>query len=58
MFSRFLRLAALTLFFPNLSSACACGCGIFDVGTSSMYASHAGDQCQLNRRWGLSAEVP
>ena len=42
MFSRFLRLAALTLFFPGLSLACACGCGIFDVGTSSMYASHAG----------------
>jgi hypothetical protein len=27
---------------PGLSLACACGCGIFDVGTSSMYASHAG----------------
>ena len=27
---------------PSLSQACACGCGIFDVGTSSMYASHAG----------------
>jgi len=27
---------------PSLGLACACGCGIFDVGTSSMYASHAG----------------
>jgi hypothetical protein len=25
-----------------LSLACACGCGIFDIGTSSMYANHAG----------------
>lgn len=35
-------LAALLCAFPGLSFACACGCGIFDVGTSSMYASHAG----------------
>lgn len=42
MSMRFLRLAALTCTFPSLSFACACGCGIFDVGTSSMYASHAG----------------
>jgi hypothetical protein len=27
---------------PSLGLACACGCGIFDVGTSAMYASHAG----------------
>lgn len=36
------RLAALFWAFPGLSLACACGCGVFDVGTSSMYASHAG----------------
>ncbi len=42
MIIRQLRLAALLLAFPGLSLACACGCGIFDVGTSSMYASHAG----------------
>ncbi len=28
--------------FPSLGLACACGCGIFDVGTSAMYANHAG----------------
>ncbi|HLQ12107.1 MAG TPA: hypothetical protein VK130_02520 [Steroidobacteraceae bacterium] len=27
---------------PGLSLGCACGCGIFDVGTSAMYANHAG----------------
>ena len=27
---------------PSFGLACACGCGIFDVGTSSMYANHAG----------------
>ncbi|MBS0388066.1 MAG: hypothetical protein JSR15_06255 [Proteobacteria bacterium] len=42
MFTRSLRLGALLLLFPGLSLACACGCGIFDVGTSSMYANHAG----------------
>ena len=41
MILRQLRLLALTIAFPGLSLACACGCGIFDVGTSSMYASHA-----------------
>ena len=39
---RSLRLVALFMAFPGLSLACACGCGIFDVGTSSMYANHAG----------------
>lgn len=39
-----LALALLTalLMAPGSAQACACGCGIFDVGTSSMYASHAG----------------
>ena len=42
MFIRQLRVVALFTAFPGLSLACACGCGVFDVGTSSMYASHAG----------------
>ena len=42
MFIRQLRLVALFMAFPGLSLACACGCGVFDVGTSSMYSSHAG----------------
>ena len=27
---------------PSLANACACGCGLFDVGTSAMYANNAG----------------
>ena len=37
-----LALMAAALLAPGAALACACGCGIFDVGTSSMYASHAG----------------
>ena len=32
----------VALVFPALSLACACECGVFDVGTALMYASHAG----------------
>ena len=32
---------------PNLASACACGCGIFDVGTSSMLPEGAGGMASL-----------
>ena len=63
MILRQLRLLALTIAFPGLSLACACGCGIFDVGTSSMYASHAGGMAfveydyldQSHNRSGTSA---
>ena len=37
-----LAVVATTLLAPGSALACACGCGIFDVGTSSMYANHAG----------------
>jgi hypothetical protein len=48
---------------PGLSQACACGCGVFDVGTSSMYANHAGGMAffeydymdQSNNRSGTSS---
>ena len=48
---------------PNLASACACGCGIFDVGTSSMLPEGAGGMASLgfnyqnqNKNWnGTSA---
>ncbi len=39
---RVLRFALPALAVPGLSLACACGCGVFDVGTSSMYANHTG----------------
>ena len=39
---RIWRYALPALLVPGLCLACACGCGIFDVGTSSMYANHTG----------------
>ena len=27
---------------PGVSEACACGCGVFDVGTASMFPTHSG----------------
>jgi hypothetical protein len=33
---------AVAFVLPTSVLACACGCGVFDVGTSAMYASHAG----------------
>jgi len=84
--------------FPMASLGCACGCGVFDVGTAAMFPQHSGAmayveydymdqnknwsstsraptqdnddrrigtsflnvglQYQLDRRWGLSVEVP
>jgi len=35
-------LAPCLMLVPGACLACACGCGVFDVGTSSMYAEHAG----------------
>jgi hypothetical protein len=41
--ARLLSLAiATTALVPSLAHACACGCGLFDVGTSSMYPDGAG----------------
>ena len=58
-------LTLLTLLTPGTASACACGCGIFDVGTSSMYASHAGamafleyDYMDQNRNWSGTSSGP
>jgi hypothetical protein len=39
---QFLRIALPCLLFPGLSLACACGCGVFDVGTNAMFANHTG----------------
>jgi hypothetical protein len=39
---RIWRFAPLVLAMPGAVLACACGCGVFDVGTSSMFVNHAG----------------
>src|SRR5215469_12888526 len=33
---------------PHATRACACGCGVFDVGTSSMFPSGQGGMLFLN----------
>jgi len=50
---------------PGMVHACACGCGVFDVGTSSMFPQGAGGMAFLsydyqdqNRNWSGSAQAP
>ncbi len=50
--------AAILLFAPTASFGCACGCGVFDVGTSSMFPSGSGgtvfleyDYQDQNKNW-------
>lgn len=55
-FGLLLSLAALLA--PNRAFACACGCGVFEVGTASMLPTHPGgmafveyDELNQNRNW-------
>jgi len=55
----------LALLCPSLANACACGCGLFDVGTSAMYANNAGgvvfleyDFMDQDRNWSGTASAP
>ena len=50
---------------PNFASACACGCGIFDVGTSSMLPEGAGGMATVgfnfqdqNKNWNGTSSAP
>lgn len=50
---------------PNLASACACGCGIFDVATSSMLPEGAGGTAYVdfnyqdqNQNWSSTSSAP
>ena len=56
-------LAALLV--PGLGYACACGCGVFDVGTGAMFPDGAGgtvyaefDQMDQNRNWSGTSPAP
>ncbi len=61
-----LRLVFVVLLIaPSLSRACACGCGIFEVGTSSMLPSGAGPMASVDyafqdqdRNWSGSSRAP
>jgi hypothetical protein len=55
----------LGIFAPSLAHACACGCGVFDVGGSGMLPDGSGgmaflqyDYMDQNRNWGGSSESP
>ena len=50
---------------PGVVHACACGCGVFDVGTSSMFPNGAGGMAFLqydyqdqNRNWRGTSQAP
>jgi len=50
---------------PSVVHACACGCGVFDVGGSSMFPTGAGgmaflqyDYMNQNRNWNGTSEAP
>jgi hypothetical protein len=50
---------------PSMVHACACGCGVFDVGTSSMLPSSEGGMAFLqydyqdqNRNWSGTSQAP
>lgn len=52
-------------FVPNAGWACACGCGIFDVGTSSMFPTGSGgmvflnyDYQDQNQNWSGTSRAP
>jgi hypothetical protein len=57
--------ALASILFPAVGWACACGCGVFDVGTSSMLPSGPGPMAFLsyayedqNHNWSGSSSAP
>ena len=54
-----------TIAMPAVSQACACGCGVFDVGTGAMFPDGAGGQVYAevdlmdqNRNWSGTSAAP
>jgi len=45
--ARLLPLILAALFGPSIAAACACGCGVFDVGTAAMILTHPGGMLYL-----------
>jgi len=61
----FLSIAFLGTLAPGLTLACACGCGIFDVGTASMFPTQQGgmvwteyDFMDQNKNWSGTSQAP
>jgi len=63
---RFLALCALTLLSSNQALACACGCGVFSVGTSALLPESSGsgsayleyDYLNQTENWSGSSSAP
>jgi hypothetical protein len=60
-----LSAVSLTALFPNTAQACACGCGVFDVGTGTMMPTAEGgtvwleyDFMNQNENWSGTSGAP
>jgi hypothetical protein len=60
-----LLVGLVVILVPSLAQACACGCGVFEVGTSSMYQTHPGgmvfleyDFLDQNQNWHSTSAAP
>ena len=58
-------LLGATLLAPSLAEACACGCGVFDVGTGAMFPDGSGgmafaevDFMDQNKNWSGTSRAP
>ena len=63
--SRACAILAALLLGPSTAFGCACGCGVFDVGTASMFPMHSGvivftefDYFDQDRNWSGSSSAP
>ncbi len=61
----FAAMALLTALTPGAGLACACGCGVFEVGTSSMLPTHEGgmafieyDFMNQDKNWSENSRAP
>lgn len=60
-----LLLTLLSSLLPGIALACSCGCGVFDIGTGSMFPGHAGamvfaeyDFMDQNKNWSGTSRAP
>jgi hypothetical protein len=64
-FAMYVFIGGMAVLAPNIVRACACGCGIFDVGASSMLPGGSGgmvfvdyDFSDQNRNWANTGPAP
>ncbi len=61
----FVMIGGMAVLMPSVGWGCACGCGVFDVGTSSMFPHDAGGMAFVNydfqdqgRNWSNTGPAP